>query len=213
MRIRTLAAWPALLTLVVLIGTGCHPGEISEVEELDVVITFYDQETDFGAYATFAMEDTIYNLAVLQDPGLDDELDRRHDDDIIAQVKSELQARGYALVDTSEVHDLRVGLGAMTKEGTLLYSYFPWWGYYPGHWYPSWGSVDFTKGTLLVFLVDWQGRDEEAEEVDPIWVGGLDGVLEGASSLGPRLESGIGQMFVQSPYLRAGDKSASGEVR
>ena len=212
MRTRSLAVWLAPLTLMVLVAAGCHPGDIGDVEELDVVVTFYAQDVDFASFATFAMEDTVYNLAVLQDPGLDDELDRRFDAEIIAQVKSELQARGYALVDTSEAHDLRVGLGAMTVEGTLLYSYFPWWGYSPGYWYPSWGSVDFTKGSLLVFLVDWQGRDEQQQELDPIWVGGLDGVLDGGDP-DARLEAGIGQMFVQSPYLQAAAKQADGEVR
>ena len=86
---RTLAGWLALLTVAVLGGAGCHPGDVDDIGELDVVVTFYDESVDFGAFATYAMEDTIYNLAVLADPEEEDTLDRRFDADILAQVEAD----------------------------------------------------------------------------------------------------------------------------
>ncbi len=215
MRTRSLAGWLALLTMTVLVGAGCHPGEINEISELDIVATFYDETVDFGAFQTYAMEDTIYNLHVLQDPTAEDNLDRRFDAEIIAQVKSEMAARGYALVDTSEAHDLRLGLGAWDTPGSLVYSTMPWWGGSSGYWWPSWGSVDFTKGTLLVLLADWANRDPVSGEFDPIWTGGLDGVLEeSGSNTATRLERGISQMYIQSPYLQSNvTKVDTGEVQ
>jgi len=215
MRMRSLAGWLAVLTLTVLVGAGCHPGEIDEIAELDIVVTFYDETVDFGAFGTYAMEDTIYNLNVLQDPGEEDTLDRRFDAQIIAQVKAEMADRGYALADTSSATDLRIGLGAFDTPGTLVYANLPWWGGSSGRWWPSWGSTDFTEGTLVVLLADWAGRDPATGEFDPLWTGGLDGVLEESrANTSTRLENGIAQMYRQSPYLKSNvTELEPGEVR
>ena len=204
MRTRTVAGWLALVTLTVLLGAGCHPGDINDINELDIVATFYDETVDHGAFATYAMADTIYNLNVLQDPSEEDKLDRRFDAEIIAQVKAEMGARGYALVDTAMTHELRIGLGAFDTAGTLVYSSIPWWGGSSGAWWPSWNTTDFTQGTLVVLLADWAGRDQSTGEFDSIWTGALDGILEESrSSTAARIESGISQMYIQSPYLES----------
>jgi hypothetical protein len=202
---RPLAALLFLLGGTLLLGTGCHPGDVNEVSELDVAATFYAQDADFGAYLTYAMEDTIYDLDEIsgEDPGYESDLDRRFDAEMLEQVQTELANRGYQRVALDGDPDLRVGMGALTREGELFYTYYPWWGYHPGYWYPAWGSVDFTAGSVFIFMADWVNRDPENEEVDPIWTGSIAGVLESsATATRERIERGLNQVFAQSPYLK-----------
>ena len=203
MRKQSLTGWLAVLLVTIIVSAGCHPGDVDDITELDVVATFFMEDADFGAYATYAMEDTLYNMNVLEDPTLEDDLNRRYDAAIIAQVKDEMAALGYALVDTGTGEDLRIALGAFLTEGTLLYSYIPWGGGgYNGRWYPAWGTIDFTQGTLQIFLADWDTRDPATGELDVIWTGNCLGVLQD-SSTGTRLSNMISQAFGQSPYLEA----------
>ena len=203
MRKQSLTGWLAVLLVTIIVSAGCHPGNVNDITELDVVATFFIEDTDFGTYATYAMEDTLYNMNVLADPSLDDDLNRRYDADIIAQVKAEMADLGYALVDTGTGEDLRIALGAFLTEGTLLYSYIPWGGGgYNGRWYPAWGTVDFSQGTLQIFLADWDTRDPATGELDVIWTGNCLGVLEDSSNI-TRLSNMISQAYAQSPYLAA----------
>jgi hypothetical protein len=208
MRKFTLVGALAALLLTVIVGTGCHPGDVDGIADLDIVATFYSEDAPFGTYMTYAMDDTIYNLAVLEDPSLNDDLDRRNQDVVYAQIRSEMDKLGYAEVDTGTGEDLRIGLGAVTVEGRLLYSYYPWWGYSPGYWYPSWGSIDYTQGTLQIFMADWGNRDPDTGEIDPVWTGSCVGILENSSNAS-RLESMITQAFAQSPYLKAATPAKS----
>jgi hypothetical protein len=212
MRTRSLAAWPILLPLVMLAGVGCHPGDVNNIQELDVVATFYEESAPFGTYLSYAMEDTIYNLKVLEDPAEDDDLDRRHDDEIIQQIKDEMARLGYALVDTGTTEDLRLGLGAVRAQGSAYWLSYPWWGYSPGYWWPSWNSVDFETGSLQIFLADWKNRDEAAGEIDPIWSANANGVLD-SSTNADRLSGLISQAFAQSAYLAAAPSPTTSEVK
>lgn len=206
MRLRATARWTTLLLPLTLLAAGCHPGSVEDVAELDLVVTWHDPAAEFGVYVTYALADTIYDLAELEDPTHESDLDRRHDEDILAQVAAGFDALGYLRVDPDvEEPDLRVGVGATTREGTAFYSYYPWWGYdssYP--WYPAVGSVDFTAGSLFLLLADWENRDPEAETVPLLWMGAAQGVIESsAMSMAERIERAIDQMFSQSPYLGA----------
>ncbi len=188
----------ALLAAVALVSLGCHPGNINDLSETDIVATQYTEGVDFGAFLTYAMEDTIYDMEELEDPNYPSDLERTHDAQIIALVKSEMAAIGYQLLpeDSTEEPDLRIGLGAGTKEGTIYYS---WGGYY---YYGGYGRVDYTVGTLFIFMADWSTRDQEEETIDVIWTAGIDGVLEDSvSRMTDRINRDIPQAFTQSPYL------------
>lgn len=210
-RRQSTAGWLALLLLIGMVGVGCHPGEVDDIDDLNVVATFYSEDAPFGTYMTYAMDDTIYNLNVLDDPSATDDLDRQYDAAIIAQVKSEMESLGYAEVDTGTTEDIRLGLGAFTTNGTLAWMSFPWWGGSPGHWWPSWNTVNYTQGTLQIFMADWRDYDPGTGEVEPIWTASCMGVLQD-SSTGTRVSTLISQAYDQSPYLEAGSDGKAVEV-
>lgn len=190
-----------LLAAVAFFSLGCYPETRDDVSEMDIVATQYDENVDFGVYLTYAMEDTIYDLAELDDPTYPSDLDRTFQDMIIALVKSEMAEVGYQLLpeDSTEEPDLRIGLGAVTVEGSL---YYTWGGYYG--YYGYYGRVDYTIGTLMIMMADWATQDEDEGTVDVIWTAGIDGVLEDSTSrMSDRINRAIPQAFTQSPYLGA----------
>ena len=52
--------WLALLTLPFL--SGCYPEGAEYVEELDLVLTNYDDSYDFSSKTTYAMPDSIIKI-------------------------------------------------------------------------------------------------------------------------------------------------------
>jgi len=188
-----------LLATIAFVSLGCHPGNISDLSETDIVATHYDETVDYGAYLTYAMEDTIYDMAELEDPDYPSDLDRTHQALVISLVKEQMASVGYQLLpeDSTEEPDLRIGLGAVTRDGTIYYGwggYYWYWGYY--------GRIDYTVGTLVILMADWETRDEDEDTVDVIWTAGIDGVLdESTSRMRDRINRAIPQAFTQSPYL------------
>ncbi len=59
MRKQSLSGWLGVLLVTVVVGAGCHPGDVNNISELDVVATFYTEGADFGTFANYAMDDTI----------------------------------------------------------------------------------------------------------------------------------------------------------
>jgi len=196
---------------------ACHPGDVGNVSELDLVVTNNDKSVDFGSFATYALPDTVFDLADLIEDGGED-WNGEFDAHILAEFVRNIEARGYARVAPEIVGgeptwpqgepDLLAVIGGLKTKG-YLYSYW-WGGGYP--WYPGWGyyppypSVyEYEQGTIVVNLLDYQSRDEDAEVFAGVWQAVLNGVASGSSStsIRGRITSGMNQAFTQSPYLAA----------
>jgi hypothetical protein len=200
----------ALLALVGL--AACHPGEISNIDETDVVYTGVDKTAPFGTWQNYAMPDTVYEIK--DDESDEDKWNHALNDQIIADIARNMDARGYTRVDTSLIGsatppDLVMTVYGVTAQNWLV---FTWWRWYPGWggWggyrpgYPSSQAVQFTTGTLWMNLIDHaQTSDADSTLVVP-WSGAINGVAEGATSeIRARLTRGIDQAFTQSPYLQS----------
>ncbi len=222
---RSRRLWPlglvALFAATSLNLVACTPGSGVSVQGSDVVATIYDTKIDFGAIQTYAMPDTIIHLE-----GADSTLlTRKADEDILALVAANLEARGYERVyeGSPTAPDVAVLCQATASKNVSLYSGYPWYGwggYYPGWgwgggwgWYypPSWGvSYAFSLGTLIVTMGDPDevSDDPEAPLVPAYWNGTINGILDDStSSLRKRLGNSINQMFEQSPYLQSNESS------
>lgn len=219
--LRTLTGHGAVLSAVALILAfgACYPGDISSVEETDVVLTIHSGN-DFSGYNTYAMPDTVIDVCQnADDPECENALDIDHsyDDQILAQVASRMQGYGYQRVpidqvDENNLPDVFMILTVSATERTSATVWWPWWGW--GGWWPGWGpgwgpgypSVSVTRwnqGTLEMTMIDPTDTDPDQQIFNVQWDATLSGVLSRTDS--PidtnRIDRGIQQAFDQSTYL------------
>jgi hypothetical protein len=153
------------------------------------------------------MSNSIYHILDEDDPG--DDISREYDDDILALIAANLDARGFQRMDENspDSSDVRVVVSATTVANWYAYSYYPWYGgwgwYYP--YYPTWGvSYAYTTGTLIVDMVNPSEADPVEQTFPNYWRGVVNGVLDDVeSSKVRRFTDSINQLFIQSPYLKS----------
>ena len=199
--------------------SSCYPGEdIYEADDLDIVLTLYDEEADFSSKKTYALPDSIISI---DDGGVLTLLRNDFDDQILEQVRANLEAYGWKEVQPGESSDVVVLLYKVTTVNVEAYSYadywWNWWGWYP-YWgaypvvpgagwspyYPWGGTVvySYQTGTLLIDMIDPNKAGPESMTIPSIWGAGINGLLEGANEeISNRLTDNINQVFDQSPYL------------
>lgn len=212
------------LALLALFLYGCYPQGAEFVDELDLVVTVEDNDTNYDQFLTYYIPDTI--AFVSTDP--DDELDEAAQERIIGKITENLDDYGWQRLTAEEaeengtdvlvlgtvIDNLNIAIGGGWWD---WWGWWPGWGWYPpfppGGWFPGYPGYccynqiySWREGTLLVEMVDPNnGIDEGDADADPIpllWMGGLNGLLEGSQgNIQARTDRGIDQMFTDSPYL------------
>jgi hypothetical protein len=206
---------------LVLAAAGCYPGDgPTNVQDLDVVISVYDQDVNFAGFHTYAMPDSVvYVSGNIGDDII--ELPRTNDELILDLVADNMAAAGYLReLDAEQTGaDLIMLVGAIGVENTEYWVYQDWWSYWG--WYPGWGyggypgygsgwgwyypptyvgSTSFEQGTLVLTLVDPNAADAGDDAVPVVWAGAVRGLLNYGGEAA-RLTRTINQLFTQSPYL------------
>ena len=127
---------------LVLAAGACYPGDgPTNVQDLDVILTLYDQEVNFGSFQTFAMPDTVVHVS-------NDTLDalvpisRDNDELVLDLVADNLVASGYtrefdALANGADLIMLVSAIGVENTEYWVYQDYWYYWGYWPGWGYPG----------------------------------------------------------------------------
>ena len=181
---------------------ACFPFGPEDIEDFDIVGTFYDENVNFSSFKTYAMPDTIVhvdNSGVSTRTGDFDAL-------ILSQVAANLGAVGYTRVDHASDEDMLLTL-AIAKEGYNLentYDYGDYYGssydgYGSGNYYNTGQQYQMETGSVLMNLTDSQ-RDGSLSS--SMWLGIINGITEQSfTNTSRRLIELINQAFVQSPYL------------
>jgi len=191
-----------LATLIVML-TGCYPQGPEYVEDLDVVLTNFQDDYDFNSRQTYALPDRIVkitgNLAEGDAPEFIPDATAAL---IIARIDQNMSELGWEEVGIDEDPD--VLLTPASWESTTIvyyYDYWYWWygGYYPGwgYYYPSVSS--YTTGTLVVAMIDPAVVGANGNPVVQ-WTGALNGILTWSYDA-TRVNNAIDRAFDQSPYL------------
>lgn len=202
-------------------ATGCYPGGADYVEDLDIVITDYDDSFDFSGKNTYALVDSISHVG-----GENSALDRAFDQEILNQIDANMMDRGYTKYEVGVTHqdsmpDFLMRASAVTFSNDVVYcDYYPgyswgyWggWGYwYPGYGYPGYGwgypycgvGYSFDVGTILIEMVDLNNPNTQDSTFTVVWIAGLNGIESGRTSLDQsRIKNGVDDAFDQSTYLR-----------
>ncbi len=208
----------AAIALIAVLG-ACYPGDISGIEETDVVLTVHSGN-DFSTYSTYAMPDTVMDVCEnADDPECENALDIDHsyDAEILAQIAARMQGYGYQrvpieAVDENNLPDVFLLVSVSATERTSTTIWWPWWGW--GGWWPGWGPgwgpgypvasvTRWNQGTLEMTMIDPGDTVPDQEIFNVQWDATLSGVLSSANN--PidtnRIDRGIQQAFDQSPYL------------
>ena len=212
--------WSILPVFVgILLGLmSCYPGDVTNVQQLDLVATSHDDTVSFSSFRTYALLDSVVHID-LEDNANDSLLNRENDALILARVRAGIEGMGYVaeldpLNNTPDVL-LLVGALAVTKTAYSSYGWWPWfgWGYSPGYpccgpgygWGYPWApvrTVSYAVGTLLITMMDPSRPSLGFDTAPVLWVAGINGLLEGStSSIVTRITTTIDQAFDQSPYL------------
>lgn len=203
--------------LVVLLWTGCYPGEINSASQTDVVITFHAAGADFTANNTLAMPDTIIDIGVAAGGG--STMDHQYDAQILGRIQQEFEGLGYTFVDPATTPpNAVVVVAGVAIDNYQAWAGYPWWGYWGwwpywpagygagSNWYYPWAPVvvtSYKSGTLFINLVDPDVPPPNAGDLTSLWGAALNGMLEGSNSeILARISTNISQAFEQSPYLR-----------
>ncbi len=191
----------ALIFGSLVILQACFPYGPEDIEEFDIVGTFYDKDVNFSSYKTYAMPDTVARPNSNDPAGEYDAL-------VLSQVAANMGALGYTRVDDPNQSDMIVTL-SVVKEGYNLNSEYDYGDEY-GSGYDNYGSGSYytdsggatyevETGTVLISMSD---HKMQADEPMPMWLGVINGVVEQSyTNMNRRLIELVNRCFVQSPYL------------
>jgi len=193
----------SVLSMLIVLLSGCYPQGPENSEDLDVVLTSFQDEYDFRGKGTYAMPDRIVKITgdVIegQDPQFIPDVTAAL---ILGQIDQNMSNLGWQKVDVSANPDLLLTPASWeTTTIVYYYDYWYWWygGYYPPYgYYPTYASV-YSTGTLLMRLIDPDVVGSNGNAVTQ-WAGAINGILTWSYDEG-RINKAIDQAFAQSPYL------------
>jgi hypothetical protein len=207
--------WLAVFLLPVL--SGCYPEGAEYTEDLDLVYTNYSNQFDFASRKTYSIPDSVIKITgdVFNDPDGDGKptfLSAAYATVIVAQIKKDMAANGWTLVDKNANPDVIILTSSMTT--TNIYYYYDWWywdwwypgwydwgWYYPGYYYPSYVS-GYRSGSVFIQMVDSKAA-KTADNVPVAWNAIINGLAEGnTTDINARIQTSIDKAFAQSPYLK-----------
>ena len=202
-----------LLAFSLVIFFSCRKApDLGKLSVDFVVQTSKEPDADFSSYKTYYISDTI----ALKTTDPNDSL--WFDDDakqLVAAVKSNMNARGYTLVSSGHANP-ELGLGLTAIKDLNIGVIYPgwWWGYWGGcywgycgyppyyPWYGGGGIVySVPTGTIILDMIDLKNAAANEKLYVP-WGSVMSG---GLGYTGDDVQLGvqaIDQSFSQSPYIQ-----------
>lgn len=201
----------ALAVAVVLISS-CRKEPLNDMtaDESRIYVTNYDEKADFTSFKTFSIVDSV---AVISNREASKKELTQYDKQLLAQLKSQMQSRGYTLVDKAAKPDLAMNVSRIDVTSTSIgynpgyWAGFPgywdagYWGY-PGfnYWFPSYYSVfRYNEKSVAIDLVDLKNAKSGNNQLTAIW----NAMLRGTGVWnGNNIDSMVKSIFDQSQYLK-----------
>jgi len=196
----------SLLSILILgsmvLLQACFPFGPEDIEDFDIVGTFYDENVNFSTFKTYAMPDTV---AHVRDTGVSTAKEP-YDDLVLDQIAANMGAIGYVRVQDPEQAQMLLTVTHVSQGYNMAssYSYGDYYGdqydYGSGGYYYTGSDYQLSTGTVLMALANHKDGDTTKESA--MWLGMLNGVTEQSfTNTSRRLIELINQAFVQSPYL------------
>jgi hypothetical protein len=189
------------LSASVIVLQSCYPYDDLTPEDTDVVVTFYDNGTNFTNLVTYAIPDTIYTFNSSGDIVPSEDISSSSANQILTSLNNNLQESGFTPQQGNQA-DADVHVFALVTSSTWVSGgcYGGYWSY----WYPYYGwcypvAYTYTTGSLFVVMLN----PAKTGDSQAVWFAGVNGILSSTNaSNASRINSDIDQAFNQSPYLR-----------
>lgn len=205
------------LAIALYILTSCYPKGPEYYSDLDLTVTDYDMEYDFGAQKKYFMADTIEYKTNIKDS----ELDPADVYALLKQIEANFDSLGYESLDDANAADAEfvISVSAIASEtsgggwigGPPCY---PGWGWgcgwnpwYPPYWGGGYYSYSYTTGSVVINWFDPQTPPASFEggEAQPVhWLAIFNGLMSSSrESNFSRIQESVDQAFKQSPYIQS----------
>ncbi len=199
-----------LLAAVAAFVQGCnlYPGTSARTEQLDVVVTHYDQNVDFDQLTTYALATHVKPVSVNPNDPPNFTKPAWFDDLVKQTIESNLAAYGWTKVDSASNPDMAIDLAYTISLNTNVYGSYPGYGWgYPGYgWGYPWFSYStvtrYEVGSLFFVALDLNNVDTTNQVIPAMWHALIQGpLINNVDDQEGRLARDINIAFEQSPYL------------
>lgn len=194
----------ALVIPVLILLAGCYPQGPEFIEDMDVVLTNYEDGYNFESKATYALPDRIVKITGDLKEGEEPEfIPDAIAALILTQIEQNMTKLGWQKVEVNDSPDVLLTPAAWETTTILYYyDYWYWWygGYYPWWGYTPYYATSYSTGTLLMRMIDPEVTGSNGNPVIQ-WAGAVNGILT-YSYDASRINTAIDRAFAQSPYLR-----------
>jgi hypothetical protein len=194
----------AVLATLIVVLSGCYPQGPEYIDDLDVVLTNFEDRYDFNDNATYALPDKIVKITGDVTEGDDPEfIPDATAALILNQIEKNMTELGWQKVEVEADPDILLTPAAW-ETTTILY-YYDYWSWWYGGYYPYWGyypsyATSYSTGTLLMRMIDPSVVGANGNPVGQ-WAGAINGILTNAYDAN-RVNTAIDRAFDQSPYLK-----------
>ena len=197
----------AASALIFLASCSKEPLNNLTDDESRIYITNHDSTTNFAAFKTFSISDSV---AIVENNKLVSKDRSTMDAQFIDAVASAMKARGYTQVSRDANPDLGINISQVNNTYTGLVSYNDYYDYYGGYWdpyywgyggYPYYGGYtgiyQATEGALLIDMFDLKDASSSGK-LNSVWSGLIRG--EGIYANGKTTDQ-VNTLFAQSTYI------------
>ena len=209
---KSLALFSGFALLIAGALTSCKKDAIKNLseDEARIYITNYDSTANFRNFRTFSIVDSV---AVISNNQLQSKERSDYDLQVISAVKSNMQQRGFVLVDKSGQPDLGINVSRITSTQTGVVSYPNYWDYYDSFYDPyywgysgynyyspySYGVYQIREGALSIDMLNLKDATSNGNKIGTVWsaLARGSGVFRTSNAAAQ-----VQAFFNQSPYLK-----------
>ena len=198
-----------LIVSLVFITVACnlYPGQDARTEQLDVVVTAYNPNTDFQSLKTYALTSQLKPMG--SDPNNLPEISDELNDLVLSTIRSNMHAYDWEEVDSTMNPDMAIDVGVAEGTNTNIYGLYPGYGWgYPGYgwYYPWWGYStvsSYRVASIVIVGMDLKNVDTVNMQIPMHWTALIQGPAIGnVDDPEARVQRDINQAFEQSTYLK-----------
>ena len=204
--------WAMIATTGLALLSGCAKEPLDNLteEESRIYVTSRDSSANFGSYKTYSISDSVY---VIDNNTLTAREITNWDQQLLAAVRSAMEARGYVRVSPGQNPDLGINVSRLYNTSTNVVRFDDYWdgygGYYdPYYWGysgygyyfpPTYGIYESTEAALSIDILDLENAAAN-NAIRGIW----NGVVRGSGIFtSSAIQGQVKALFDQSPYLQS----------
>ena len=199
-----------MILLVVMAGCYPYPDNNAIREDLDIVVTAFQDSIDFTSYKKYYLYDSV-KLLVDESETVDPDdpfYSSGLDQVILNEIETQMNDLGYQRVDFFAFPDIGVEATALRVNNVANTGGAGWWWGYPGYggglpgfsggspqyWYTSFYTYE--TGSIVIDMRDFDKKDVDETFV---WTGYINGLLgETSTTTDVRVRQAVESAFKQS---------------